>query len=175
MESGERFGQRAWVGVSGLAVAAIAVLGAVFAWRVIDILAPAWTDRVTRAIGSGPQWLLRSARAAMVALALGGVVIVVVTVLPTGRSGVITGHIYLEEGLTGPNGPPTIGGLVTVVGQSGRVVAHERVHDGKPFHFVLPSGEYELQVRHACSSQTDAVVRPGETTVVNIDEVCGIV
>jgi hypothetical protein len=110
----------------------------------------------------------------MVALvSLGAIVILVVDVLPTGRSGAITGHVYRYEGLSGPDGPPAVGGLVTVFARSGRVVAHERVHDGKPFHFVLPGGEYNL-AGDECSSPTPTLVKPRETTVFDIQEVCGV-
>lgn len=100
-----------------------------------------------------------------VAVAIGG--------CGTGRSGVLTGHIYRLAGLSGPS-DPAVGGLVTVFAQTGRAVAHERVHDGQAFHFVLPGGEYTLLVRHACGNGTDTLVKRCKTTVVDIDEVCGI-
>lgn len=78
--------------MSGLAVAAVILLGAAFTWRLIDLIGPEWNDRVARAVGIGSRgvdigfrWVSRWAPIAMVApavICLGAIAIMVGTVLP---------------------------------------------------------------------------------------------
>lgn len=83
--------------VSGLAVAAVSVLGVVFAWRLIDLTDPEWAHRVADAVKVSVSWVLswvpRWARQAAVApalISLGGIALVVGTVLPLGQSDLFT-------------------------------------------------------------------------------------
>lgn len=99
--------------------------------------------------------------------------------LPPGR-GVVAGQIYADVGLCGSNGCGPRGGLVTVFEPSGRVVAHELVRNARGFSFVLPAGRYELELatrlltRAACAPPSEAVVRPGQTTRINVHASCGV-
>jgi hypothetical protein len=74
--------------MSGLLVATGTILGAVFAWRMIDLIGPEWTSRVARPVGKGVRWVSHRAHAAILALGLiclGGTAIVVGTLLPLGQ------------------------------------------------------------------------------------------